>query len=94
MSFRRPPVIFNVHIGSGASQATSLLENTVELRRVLRAFSSVSKKDSDLRDLGALDHTHRAAATDGSAAPAPLLNATAQALLQPPGSPAGKTSHL
>jgi hypothetical protein len=49
---RRPPDIFTVHIGSDASQATSFVESTFELRRVLRALASVSKKDADLRDLG------------------------------------------
>ena len=32
-------------------QATSYVENTTELRRVLRAFASVSKKDEELREL-------------------------------------------
>ncbi len=44
--------IFTVHIGTDASQAQTFVESTYELRRVLRAFASVSKKDSDLRDLG------------------------------------------
>jgi len=54
--------LFNVHIGqiNDASQATSYVDNTIELRRVLRAFSSVSKKDSDLRDLGVLSHAAQA----------------------------------
>jgi hypothetical protein len=42
-----------VHIGNDiSSQASSFVDNTFELRRVLRAFASVSKKDSDLRALG------------------------------------------
>ena len=49
---RPPPALFNVHIGNNASQATSFVESTLELRRVLRVFSTVSKKESDLRDLG------------------------------------------
>jgi len=52
---RRCPTMFNVHIGNDASLASSFVENTFELRRVLRAFSSVSKKDSVLRDLGVAD---------------------------------------
>mmetsp|Transcript_8169 Transcript_8169/g.10578 ORF Transcript_8169/g.10578 Transcript_8169/m.10578 type:complete len:244 (+) Transcript_8169:191-922(+) len=47
------PNMFNVHIGNDpSSHATSYVDSTFELRRVLRAFSSVSKKDSDLRYLG------------------------------------------
>jgi len=50
---RLPPALFNVHIGNDiSSQASSFVDNTFELRRVLRAFASVSKKDSDLRALG------------------------------------------
>jgi len=48
---RRRPAIFTVHIGNQPSQARSFVENTQELRRVLRAFASISKKDNDLRDL-------------------------------------------
>eukprot|EP00617_Octactis_speculum_P005515 CAMPEP_0185779662 /NCGR_PEP_ID=MMETSP1174-20130828/96545_1 /TAXON_ID=35687 /ORGANISM="Dictyocha speculum, Strain CCMP1381" /LENGTH=50 /DNA_ID=CAMNT_0028468881 /DNA_START=19 /DNA_END=171 /DNA_ORIENTATION=+ len=42
-----------VHIGTeaDASQATSYVSETGEVRKILRAFASVSKKDKELRIL-------------------------------------------
>jgi len=57
IAMRRVPSMFNVRIGNEmTSEATSYVENMAELRRVLRAFASVSKKDSDLRNLVAADN--------------------------------------
>ena len=45
------PSMFNVMIGNTKSEANWFVDNTMELRRVLRAFASVSRKDHDLRVL-------------------------------------------
>jgi hypothetical protein len=44
--------MFNVMIGKASStQANWFVDNTMELRRVLRMFASVSRKDNDVRAL-------------------------------------------